>query len=266
MKPMFPEPRSRGRAPLRKAVAMGVALLACVMAAGTSSAGNDISSRARSLPALSFTADSARRAAAAAVASEREQWHEQSLATLAKESWRWLISIPPGVTPMDDVDGVNCGINQDGRFWFLGAPVGADRSCVVAAGRAIVVPVFVAVNDYPCPDPSFKPAPGQSLEEFLRSGIGPIMDEVSLAEARLDGRSLRVRRVTTNVFSFTGAAGLAATFDPCITGSPQVGVSDGYWALVEPLPPGDYVLQMRTVSVFGALDGAYRLKVRPAGQ
>ena len=262
MKRMFSIPESCNRATSRKAVPIGMAVLGCLLAVEPSNAGNDTLSRAQSAAPHTFTVDAARRAATSA--SEGEQWHEQSLATLAKQSWRWLMSIPPGVAPIDDVAGVNCGINQEGRVWYLGAPVGADRSCVVSGERALVVPVFVGVNDYPCPDPNFKPAPGQSLEEFLLGGIVPVIDTVSLAEARLDGRVLPVRRITTNVFSFTGAGGLGATFDACITGSPQVAVSDGYWALIEPLPPGEHVLRMRTVSGFGVLEGTYNLKVRRA--
>jgi hypothetical protein len=205
----------------------------------------------------------AQRAKTRIATSSHERWQDRSVAELAKASFRWIISIPAAVSPFEDNEGVHCGINQEGRFWHLGAPLGAVRTCVIPAGRPLVVPIFVVVNDYPCPDPNFAPAPGQSARDFLVGGIEPVIDSVSIAEATLDGRSMRVRRITTDVFSFTGAVS-QNTFDPCITGSPQIALADGYWTLIEPLSPGDHILQLRTTSAFGTLNGMFMLKVRGA--
>jgi len=51
-------------------------------------------------------------------------------------------------------------------------------------------------------------------------------------------------------------------FDPCVTGSPQVGVSDGHWVFIDPLPRGDHTLLLRSVNMFGATQGTYTLKIR----
>jgi len=237
-----------------------VAALACLLAAtGPSLAGTDGTPQARA----NVAPNAARSAAAVAPARTRDLWRGENIDALTQASWRWLMSIPPGVSPIDAVDGVNCGINQQGPFWFVGGPIGQSFSttCTIPAGTAIVVPVNAYLDDYPCPNPAFKPAVGQSLESFLQGDVAGVIDTVSLAEAQLDGKPLRARRVTTGLFPFTGADGLTG-FDPCVTGSPQVGVSDGYWVFIDPLPRGDHSLLLRSVNVFGSTQGTYTLKIR----
>jgi hypothetical protein len=53
--------------------------------------------------------------------------------------------------------------------WYLASTAGGavTRSCTIPAGKTILFPIVNTENDYPCPDPNFKPAPGQSLQGFL---------------------------------------------------------------------------------------------------
>jgi hypothetical protein len=266
MKLVHSEPGTSSRGRARRASpqrAMAVLMCALLSMSGSARAATDGASPARPSALGAASPHAVNAAVTEARQHGRERWHDETRAALTQASWRWLFSIPPGVTPNEDTTGVNCGINQQGRHWFLGGPVGSvfSRECVIPLGRAIVVPVFAFINDYPCPDPNFKPPAGQSLEEFLQVGVAPFIDGVTLAEARLDGRALRVRRITTDLFGFTAAAGLNA-FDPCVTGSPQVGVSDGYWVFIDPLPRGDHVLVLRSVSGFGTTEGTYTLRIR----
>ena len=132
--------------------------------------------------------------------------------------------------------------------------------------KAILSPIVTFINDYPCPDPTFQPAPGQSLDDFLRIGVAPILDSVTLATAEFDRKPLKVRRVVTKLFSFTGAASLVP-FDSCITGFPQLGVSDGFFVFIEPPEPGEHILKIDSVSPFtGTSQGTYNLKIRAKGQ
>ena len=177
---------------------------------------------------------------------DRERLSGSTRAELTAQFWRWNYSIPLGVDPNSDTSGANCGINQVGDVWFLAGPLGTfTSSCTIPAGKLIVSAVNASIDDYPCPDPAFKPASGQSLEEFLLQDIGPLIDGIVGVAAQLDGRSLTVRRIKSQLFSFTAAAS-RLPFDSCITGSPQLGVSDGYFVFIEPLPRGDHVLQLRS--------------------
>jgi hypothetical protein len=146
-----------------------------------------------------------------------------------------------------DPDGTQCGINQEGPVWFLAGPLGStfERSCTIPAGKAILSPIVGFLNDYPCPDPAFQPASGQTLEDFLRTGVAGFIDAVTQAQADLDGVSLQVQRITAGLFAFTGAADLVA-LDTCITGSPQLGVSDGYFLFIQPLSPGAHTLSIHS--------------------
>lgn len=181
-------------------------------------------------------------------------WHGETFAELTERWWQWLESIPYGVGPSADPSGANCGINQEGSVWFLAAPVGGtfNRACTVPAGKAILSPLFVVIDDYPCPDPTFGPAPGQSLEGFLQADITQFVDDPHASTtATLDSTPLHVRHVKTSLFAFTAAASNVQG-DSCITGSPQLGVSDGYFVFIDPLPPGQHILHLRSV-VFGSL-------------
>lgn len=134
---------------------------------------------------------------------------------------------------------------QNGNVWFIAASFGMTPTCSVPEGKAIFFPLFGSVNDFPCPDPDFKPGPGQSLEDFLTEGIQAHVDQVTQVELIIDGvpaPNLLDHRVTSHLFTFTGDTSLTAGFDPCITGEPQQAVSDGYWVMVLPLSPGTHTL------------------------
>jgi hypothetical protein len=130
-------------------------------------------------------------------------------------------------------------------------------------------PIVNLLNDYPCPDPTFQPGPGQSLQDFLTEGARAFVDQASSLEADVDGvslQSLTTYRATTSLFTFTGDPSLTAVLDPCITGSPQPGVSDGYWIMLAPLSAGTHTIHFRGVVTFQdgssfATEVTYRLKV-----
>ncbi|MGB0128829.1 MAG: hypothetical protein WBP72_14415 [Rhodocyclaceae bacterium] len=164
--------------------------------------------------------------------------------------WRWWMSIPQGVGPTNDTDGTQCGINQEGPVWFIGGPIGDnlsyERSCTVPAGKWILLPVINYLNDYPCvSDPGFQPGERQTLEAFLAEGATSVIDGVTTYDAILDKRAAPVRRIRTGLFGFTAAADLNR-FDTCLTGSPQLGVADGYFVFLEPLRPGKHTLSIHS--------------------
>ena len=170
---------------------------------------------------------------------------------------QWIEAIPYGVNPANDPDGSQSAINQSGSVWFLAGTFkdttntkGYFRSVTIPAGTAIFFPLIDYLNDYPCPEPPpFEPAPGQSLEAFLTSGAKTIINGVNQLEADLDNQLLSAYRFNSRLFSFT-AAGSLSQIDSCITGSPQLGVVDGYWLFLNPPSPGKHKLHF-----LGALPG-----------
>lgn len=182
--------------------------------------------------------------------------------------WQWNYSIPLHVHPSaNDPTGAQCGINQSGPVWFLAGTAGtvstATRACTISEDKAIFFPIINIINDYPCPEPPpFEPAPGQSLQDFLTMGAEGFVNTVTSLEVELDGHSLKDLfdfRAVSKLFGFTGAIDLgpaqlpplqtgASAIDFCVTGSPQLGVADGYWIMLKPLSVGSHTLHFKGAS------------------
>jgi hypothetical protein len=153
------------------------------------------------------------------------------------------------VSPARDTTGANCDVGQRGPVWFLPSVPGASlglsvtRSCAIPRHKAIMLQLASALNDYPCPDPTFQPSPGQSLYDFLISPLLPIFDVTTGFTATLDEEEipdvLSHRFTSPNVFHFTGDTSMFA-FDGCVSGQRQEAVSDGYYLMFKPLEPGHH--------------------------
>jgi len=169
----------------------------------------------------------------------------------AELMWSYIYGIAPEQNPFFDTTGQFCGVDQDGPVWFLpavpGSSLGNDvsRSCTIPVGKSIMLQMSSAVNDYPCPDPTFQPAPGQSLYDFLYSAIEPLFDNVSGFAVTLDGVNiddpLSYRFFSPAVFSFTPDLGMVA-FDSCVTQTHMLGVVDGFYLLFKPMSPGQHTI------------------------
>jgi hypothetical protein len=179
-----------------------------------------------------------------------------SYAEWGAQWWRWSYSFPLDQFPPLQSGELDCGMGQSGSVWFLAGTAGQGpviRSCTIPTGKALFFPIISYLNDYPCPDPNFQPPPGETLEQFLTEGAEAIINLVTELEVVVDGRPLNdlfSYRATSRLFTFTADPSLVA-FDSCVTGTPQVGVTDGYWILMNPLPPGPHTIFIRGVIDFG---------------
>jgi hypothetical protein len=192
--------------------------------------------------------------------------------------WQWIYSIPLGVNPgANDTTGAQCSTNQSGPVWFLAGTFGGTpvtRACTIPTGRGIFFPIVNYLNDYPCPEPpSFEPKARQSVEDFLTQGAQAQINPVNSLEVKLDGSSLTDLfdfRATSKLFGFTGAHDLGtgvkflrlAAVDTCVTGAPQLGVTDGYWIMLWPLSVGSHTLHFKaSASRTSLLDVTYNLSI-----
>jgi len=188
--------------------------------------------------------------------------------------WRWAYSFPLAEFPPLQSGELDCAAGQSGSVWFLAGTVGQGpvaRSCTIPAGKALFFPIGITyINDYPCPDPNFQPPPGQTLQQFLTEGAAAVIDLVTELEVVVDGQPLNdlfSYRATSRLFTFTADPSLVV-FDSCITGTEQYGVTDGYWILLNPLPPGPHTIFFRGMIDFGGgntfeVQVTYNLTIAP---
>jgi hypothetical protein len=174
--------------------------------------------------------------------------------------WSWIYAQPFDDNPLLDPTGADCNIGQHGPMWFLasvpGSALGTDvsRTCTIPHNRPILVQLSSLLNDYPCPDPTFHPAPGQSLFEFLIEPVTPIFDDYSGAVITFDGVELvdplSYRYTSDDLFSFKADVSMQ-TFDPCVTGDHQPAVSDGFYLPFRPMTPGAHTIVINAHDMVG---------------
>jgi hypothetical protein len=184
-----------------------------------------------------------------------------SLTTWAERESQWVYGHPLTNNPLIDQTGADCDESQtDDHVWFIPRIAGprvfsGTRTCTIPAHRAIFLEIGAYVNPWPCPDPNFKPAPGQSLYDFLSGDAAAFMDGVNRLDVSLDGRAipdvLSYRFASPELFTLTGDPTFAA-LDACVTGAPQPAVVDGFFMMFKPLSPGEHVIRVYGTDVRGA--------------
>lgn len=159
---------------------------------------------------------------------------------------------------------------QTGPVYFLAglSEAGASVDITVPQGKAILFPLTNYINDYPCPDPTFEPAEGQSLVDFLTEGMAGWVSGVSGLSVEVDGGSLSNPEsylFTTDLFEFTGDISLAndCNFDACVTGAPQNAVGRGYYIMLKPLSIGTHTVHYHSVTWGDFVqDGTFNITVQ----
>jgi len=183
------------------------------------------------------------------------------LATWADRESQWAYAQPLAHNPVLDRTGADCAVDQHGPVWFLPRIAGprvfsGTRTCTIPAHTAVLLEIGAYVNPWPCPDPNFRPAPGQSLYDFLVADAAAFMDGVNSLDVSLDGQAfsdvLGYRFHSNDLFTLTGDPSLQPAFDPCITGSPQPAIVDGFFMMFKPLDPGAHVIRVQGTDVRGA--------------
>jgi len=183
------------------------------------------------------------------------------LSTWADRESQWIYGQPLAHNALLDQTGADCAVDQEGPVWFIPRIAGprvfsGTRTCAIPAHKALFLEIGAYVNPYPCPDPNFHPAPGQSLYDFLIADAAAFMNGVNQLEVSLDGESfsdvLSYRFHSAALFSLTGDPSLQATFDSCVMGSPQPTIVDGFFMMFKPLDPGAHVIRVFGTDVRGA--------------
>jgi hypothetical protein len=146
--------------------------------------------------------------------------------------WQWLHSIPKPDNPAADPTGKNCGLKQTGPVWFLPGTFGGinERTCTIPAGKAILVNAINVMCSYA--EHHLK------TEPELRACAKADQDKVTTTSITLDGVQLNPVRLQSPLFTVILPPNNALGLKPQITPA----LSDGYWAFLKPLPPGDHTI------------------------
>jgi len=195
--------------------------------------------------------------------------------------WQWLLQIPAATNPNLDATGVNCAQGQSGHVWFLAGSFGTlpspiVRNCTVPNGTSILLPVLNQADgaalldcdgpppfNVPCADFTFG---GKTGLAALREEAKVSQDNPAVLQLTLDGvavSDLPAYRVQSPVFSFSLTTGNAITFLLAAFGfggtqPPGIytpAVSDGYWVMFTPLPPGKHTIHFEGVQAGGFATG-----------
>lgn len=166
------------------------------------------------------------------------------------EAWvKHIYSTPCDQNPLAITTENRNDPEQLGPVFFLAGTLGGaiERTATISAGQGIFFPVLNYVATYPCPYAGFKPAPGQTLKDFLMRKAGEMVDQGTLMSVTFD--DLRITdllpyRVTTELFYFNALPELTC-LDACVTGELQPALADGYWIMLRPLSPGQHKLQYK---------------------
>lgn len=172
----------------------------------------------------------------------------QSYAEWTEDWWQWIMSFDCADNPLLDMTGAQANAGQSGPVFFLaGTPGGsAVRNITISKDVALLFPMVNVICDYPCPeDFGFEPGPGQTVEELLIECANGYTSLAGGLSATLDGVELNNEedyRVQSELFYFTGNPDLVNCLDPCVTGTAQEAVSDGYWMMLKKLSVGTHTL------------------------
>jgi hypothetical protein len=192
----------------------------------------------------------------------------RSMAEWSTRWYAWHFGVPAAQNPALALEA-DCDVAQDEAVYFVPMYDFATtyaRSCRVPFGKPVFVPLWVIINDYPCPDPAFEPAPGQTLEQFLREGVQAFNAGLQGLSVTVDGRPVDVvrHRHTSGLFTFTGEPSLVGHIpDACLLGGvPQQAVVDG-WSLMLLLAPGEHEVRVQApqTPIGAPVDFTYRLHV-----
>jgi hypothetical protein len=182
--------------------------------------------------------------------------------------WQYVYSIPVPTNPLLDQTGAQCGTGQAGRKVFflvgvLNVSGTATRNCTVPAGTMLFFPLTNYEADNFCP-PISPPLDVAGLQAMAKSSI----DAVTALEADIDGVQITnpfgYRAASPGAFTITFPDNNLFQYFGCLTitaGSYAPFVSDGYWVMLAPLPPGAQTIHFSGSVPGFTLDITYHLTV-----
>jgi len=218
------------------------------------------------------------------IAPPNSSAHGASYGVWGAAWWQWVFSLPARApdglpNPLFTDGAVDCSLGQSGNVWFLagricftcnGVVTTAHRSCKIPTGTALFFPMLngeadnVATNPPSTLDQLIAVAAQNAAATELHASI----DGVKLKDLFSYRGSSAPFRYTVptpdNIYTFLGFHVPGSDW-PTTTVFPAA--SDGYFLMVEPLPPGAHTINFGGTAQSGfQIDITYDITVVPKGQ
>lgn len=204
------------------------------------------------LAAATLPAAAADTAPPIAIIDADEIVFDRSQVEWAESYLQWIASFARGSSPSSDTTGAQCGAKQGGEVWFLASSDGTQavvRDCAIPPGKTLFVPLFSATERSNSGQPN--------CAAMARQAAGALA-HVSRLEMTIDGRPVgglqNHRQPTGECFALDARqASRSAT---------KAAVADGYYVMLQPLPPGPHTIVVEARIDGTTLSTTYHLDVR----
>ncbi len=186
--------------------------------------------------------------------------------------WKWALSIPFAVNPMNDQTGANVAQGQSGDVWFLAgtfcpdiyagcAVATATRDCVIPAGKTLFFPILNG-------ECSTFEGNGTTYDQLVgcARGSGDIATGMACEVDGVPLVNLKAYRATSGLFTWgpLPAGNILEAFGfPNSVGATSLAAQDGFYIMLAPLAVGPHTIHFAgAFDGFFALDVTYHIQVR----
>ena len=187
--------------------------------------------------------------------------YDQTIGNWGHAWWQWALNFPTADNPLVQDGDVDCSAGQSDKVWYLAGTLGgsAERRCSIKKGKAIFFPLLNGIFWTPedCAD-----------EPSCRTGVGALIDAITGWTCTVDGApcvwSAQIVRAQSDARPLNLPKGSIAVTDfGYAPGVREVSIADGYWVMLDPLPPGPHTIHFTSSAPDFALDVTYHLTVGP---
>jgi hypothetical protein len=173
------------------------------------------------------------------IVSKDEKVYGKSLGEYASLWWQWASSMPASESPVKDMTGSKCELNQNGQVWFLAGGYGSSkitRTCSIPKDNYVFFPVINMV--------SF-PSPSKRLTcDGAKASVAMNNDNLRAFAVTIDGYKI-VNPVFHRYSSPTCFDLLAWQSKNKSSLSLYPAATDGYWVMLKPMALGKHIIKFR---------------------
>ena len=160
-----------------------------------------------------------------------------SLPEWSRRWWRWLLSTPKSINPINDKTGEFSFQSQnDPNVWFLAGTFGglAIRKCTIPRGKAILFPI---INYEAC----FADEPLLTDRHQLENKCKQEIDNIGKLYCNVNGLDIKLSEYRIHSEAFE----IDLPVDNCLSvnAGHTLMASDGYWLFLQPLSRGKCEIQ-----------------------